>query len=231
MDCYSPRRNMNTGRPRGISKMPGASVPNLQPSSSAQLDLSQQMVEATACGCKKAVSVGNCSTSAVCGNCSKPVTCGNCAGTTVNLNCSKPAVNTAVQNTVQQTQPVSCTTKCVSQVACTTTCQTPAGTGTLQTSPAPIQPASPVPIMPATNTSMNPGMAVMPGSGSAVYQPVTAISCTDTSPGHLEQHYSVAMAYVPWQQWQRVYSMEQGFRQGTIFPDLDLPFQPRRCRL
>lgn len=222
MDCYSPRRNMNTGRPRGISKMPGASVPNLHQPSPDQPDLSQQMVEATACGCKKAVSAGDCS---------KPVACGNCAGPAVNLNCSKPAVNTAVQNTAQPAQQVNCTTKCVSQVACTTTCQTPAGAGSLQTSPTPLQPASPVPIMPAANAPMTPGMAVMPGSGSAVYQPMTAISCTDTSPGCLEQHYSVAMAYVPWQQWQRVYSMEQGFRKGTIFPDLDLPFQPRRCRL
>lgn len=222
MDCYSPRRNMNAGRPRGISKMPGASVPDLHQPSPAQLDLSQQMVEATACGCQKAVSAGDCSTPIACGNCSKPAVCGNCAGSTVNLNCSKPAANAAVQNTAQQIPSVNCTTKCVSQVACTTSCQT---------SPAPMPPASPVPIMPAANTPVNPGIAVMPGSGSAVYQPVTAISCTDTSPGCLEQHYSVAMAYVPWQQWQRVYSMEQGFRQGTIFPDLDLPFQPRRCRL
>lgn len=56
-------------------------------------------------------------------------------------------------------------------------------------------------------------------------------SCTNTAPECLERNYAVAMAYVPWQQWQNVYSMEQGFARGTIFPDLDLPFLPGRCRL
>jgi len=40
----------------------------------------------------------------------------------------------------------------------------------------------------------------------------------------------IGMAYVPWQQWCQTYPMEQGFRQGTIFPELDLPFMMGRCR-
>ena len=56
-------------------------------------------------------------------------------------------------------------------------------------------------------------------------------SCTNTAPECLERNYAVAMAYVPWQQWQNVYTMEQGFARGTIFPDIDLPFLPGRCRL
>ena len=35
---------------------------------------------------------------------------------------------------------------------------------------------------------------------------------------------SVAMAYVPFQQWSEVYSAEKGFCAGTLFPCLDLPF-------
>ena len=39
----------------------------------------------------------------------------------------------------------------------------------------------------------------------------------------------VAMAYVPWQQWQTTYAPERGLVQGTIFPDLDLQFNYGRC--
>jgi hypothetical protein len=45
----------------------------------------------------------------------------------------------------------------------------------------------------------------------------------------VRETFPVAMAYVPWQQWQELYSIEQGFARGTIFPDLDLPFLMGRC--
>nr|WP_243426950.1 spore coat associated protein CotJA [Mediterraneibacter glycyrrhizinilyticus] len=35
---------------------------------------------------------------------------------------------------------------------------------------------------------------------------------------------ALAMAYVPWQQWQNIYEICRGFEQGTIFEDLDKPF-------
>lgn len=56
-----------------------------------------------------------------------------------------------------------------------------------------------------------------------------AFPCPDTSVGGMEQ-YSVGMGYVPWQQWQQTYPLEQGFQRGTIFPDLDLTFHMGRCR-
>lgn len=34
----------------------------------------------------------------------------------------------------------------------------------------------------------------------------------------------VAMAYIPFQQFNTVYEPEQGFNRGTIFPELDKPF-------
>ena len=34
----------------------------------------------------------------------------------------------------------------------------------------------------------------------------------------------LAMAYVPWQIWQRIYEAEKGFCRGTIFEELDKPF-------
>lgn len=56
-----------------------------------------------------------------------------------------------------------------------------------------------------------------------------APGCPATSAGLLEQNYPVAMAYVPWQQWQTTYPPEQGLTRGTIFPDLDLKFVYGRC--
>lgn len=34
----------------------------------------------------------------------------------------------------------------------------------------------------------------------------------------------IGMGYVPWQKWGQTYSMEQGLKRGTIFPELDYPF-------
>ncbi|XCP84191.1 spore coat associated protein CotJA [Roseburia hominis] len=34
----------------------------------------------------------------------------------------------------------------------------------------------------------------------------------------------LAMAYVPWQNWKRIYDKEQAFCRGTIFEELDKPF-------
>ena len=54
------------------------------------------------------------------------------------------------------------------------------------------------------------------------YTGMNQMDCVSTEPGCLEQQYPVAMAYVPWQQWQTTYAPERGLVQGTIFPDLDL---------
>ncbi|MDE6005195.1 MAG: spore coat associated protein CotJA [Oscillospiraceae bacterium] len=36
----------------------------------------------------------------------------------------------------------------------------------------------------------------------------------------------VGMAYVPYQLWGDIYDSKTGFQQGTMFPVLDMPFQP-----
>ena len=41
---------------------------------------------------------------------------------------------------------------------------------------------------------------------------------------------SIAMAYVPFQQWCDVYQCDKALCQGTIFPTLDLPFMGVRQR-
>jgi len=42
--------------------------------------------------------------------------------------------------------------------------------------------------------------------------------------------FPAAMAYVPWQQFDRMYEdLEKAYCAGTIFPELDKPFTGRRC--
>lgn len=35
----------------------------------------------------------------------------------------------------------------------------------------------------------------------------------------------LAMAYVPWQQWEQPYELNVSLQRGTIFPSLDLPWE------
>lgn len=42
--------------------------------------------------------------------------------------------------------------------------------------------------------------------------------------------FPIAMAYVPWQYLTEIYEdLEEAFRVGTIFPELNKPFTGRRC--
>ncbi|MBP0990405.1 MAG: spore coat associated protein CotJA [Oscillospiraceae bacterium] len=34
----------------------------------------------------------------------------------------------------------------------------------------------------------------------------------------------LAMAYMPFQYWQKIYDPQAGFKRGTIFEELDLPY-------
>lgn len=44
--------------------------------------------------------------------------------------------------------------------------------------------------------------------------------------------FSLAMAYVPWQSWDKTCDLEKALQIGTIFPELNKPFSGRRggCR-
>ena len=48
--------------------------------------------------------------------------------------------------------------------------------------------------------------------------------CEEDMPGK-----ALAMAYVPWQSWRKLYAVCEGFSTGTIFKELDLEFYGRRC--
>lgn len=43
-------------------------------------------------------------------------------------------------------------------------------------------------------------------------------------PDAMPDNLSLAMAYVPMQQFKNVYELSDGFQQGTIFPELNKPF-------
>lgn len=50
------------------------------------------------------------------------------------------------------------------------------------------------------------------------------VCCEEDMPGK-----ALAMAYVPWQTWRKLYEVCEGFSTGTIFKELDLEFYGRRC--
>ena len=55
---------------------------------------------------------------------------------------------------------------------------------------------------------------------------------TDFKPSDCENQ-TIAMAYVPWQQFSSVYEPDRALSAGTIFPELDKPFlaaKGGRCR-
>lgn len=44
------------------------------------------------------------------------------------------------------------------------------------------------------------------------------------------ERFPIAMAYVPWQHLTSIYEdLEEGYCNGTIFPELTQPFTGRRC--
>ncbi|MDD5953304.1 MAG: spore coat associated protein CotJA [Oscillospiraceae bacterium] len=57
-------------------------------------------------------------------------------------------------------------------------------------------------------------------------QPMDDMDCTRMDRSPLPKDPVVAMAYVPFQQFnnKNLYGAEEGFGRGTLFPDLDKPF-------
>lgn len=41
---------------------------------------------------------------------------------------------------------------------------------------------------------------------------------------------ALAIAYVRWQEFGKVYEPEEALKQGTLFPAIDMPFYGRRAR-
>lgn len=58
----------------------------------------------------------------------------------------------------------------------------------------------------------------------------TANNCDDCGNSNRDKlrGMALAMGYVPWQNFECTYDVMEGFRAGTIFPELDKPFYGRR---
>ena len=67
------------------------------------------------------------------------------------------------------------------------------------------------------NNGMAPGSAPSPYSGNRNMN-----SCCDRYDAL--EGMPLAMAYVPWQNWRKIYEPEKAFCRGTIFEELDKPF-------
>lgn len=55
--------------------------------------------------------------------------------------------------------------------------------------------------------------------------------CTERGGGNVgfTGNYSLAMAYVPMQEFDDLFEMEEGFCEGTVFKGLRFPFYPTSC--
>ncbi len=49
--------------------------------------------------------------------------------------------------------------------------------------------------------------------------------CHDGNTSRFPEHTPLAMAYVPFQQWGETYSEDEALRCGTLFPELNFPFE------
>lgn len=49
-------------------------------------------------------------------------------------------------------------------------------------------------------------------------------------PYRTKENFVVGMGYVPWQYWRNVYEPCKGLSRGTIFAELDKPFEGGCCR-
>ena len=49
-------------------------------------------------------------------------------------------------------------------------------------------------------------------------------------PHPVPDEFALAMAYVPWQKFEKLYDdLDKAYQYGTIFPELNKPFTGRRC--
>lgn len=72
----------------------------------------------------------------------------------------------------------------------------------------------------------------MPAANTAAVNRAAQESCgCQQQPQNPEPcQFPVAMAYVPWQTFENTYNQCEGLMNGTIFPELNLPFERGRCQ-
>jgi len=66
--------------------------------------------------------------------------------------------------------------------------------------------------------------SAMPSAKPAAANVPDTAEMIGTVPPFMPDDFVVAIAYVPFQNYQTTYDTEQGFNAGTIFPELNKPF-------
>ena len=108
------------------------------------------------------------------------------------------------QNACQNTCQDSCQNAC--QNTCQDSCQIPASN-------------------PCTNTQSKSSMCTeKPKSDCNVHIHKEYHCHCPNTPSFPLKEMPIAMAYVPWQKWQKIYDVCEGFQRGTIFSELDKTF-------
>ena len=87
-----------------------------------------------------------------------------------------------------------------------------------------------MPIILATPDEERAERQTRQSTGQAVQMSPVPVAACDTvcTAAENRQPMVLAMAYVPWQRWQETYPLEEGFKRGTIFPELDFPFEGKK---
>ena len=68
---------------------------------------------------------------------------------------------------------------------------------------------------------------ILAGSGNLSAGNIDLPSCENDGGGFGLKGYPLAMVYSPMQEFDNIYDIDKGFKTGTIFSELDLPFNGR----
>lgn len=104
------------------------------------------------------------------------------------------------------------------------TVQTPAPLPNQPQTPQPKPPQQSQPTQAPANGQIHEENTNAPGSSDSANRPNEIPESSGFDSRYLGS-LPLAMAYVPMQQWKTVYSPQNGLSRGTIFPELDLPFE------
>lgn len=77
-----------------------------------------------------------------------------------------------------------------------------------------------------TESLSNPGLPEEPYVGMPIHSMNGGYSTKRSSCDGVD-NCPPGMAYVPWQCWGNIYDPDMAFHRGTIFPELDLPWEVR----
>ena len=78
--------------------------------------------------------------------------------------------------------------------------------------------------------SMSELQKILSGCGNSPTASLDLPTCENGSKGFGLKGYPLAMVYSPMQEFDKLYELDKGFNAGTIFSELDLPFEGRSLK-